>query len=328
MLPRSPRRAFFATFAGLVLTRAGTTRARQSVPIVGILSTRSAQDSAPLINAFRQGLETELAGNNYIIEARWADGDYSRLPALVADLLRQRPDLLFTPGGEPSGLAAKHATSTVPIVFIIGGDAVKLGLVQSYARPGGNATGFSILTSLMEAKRLEVLNDLLPNAKVFGVLVNPRLVNVIQQSAEVQDAAHKFGDRLEFITASTVTELDHLSNDLAARQLDALLVTADPFFDIWYKRIIDIVAKKRLPAIYQSRTYAFAGGLISYGISFFDVYRQAGTYAGRILNGTDPGVLPVAQPTKFELVINLQTARAIDLAIPELVLARATELIR
>jgi putative tryptophan/tyrosine transport system substrate-binding protein len=328
MRPRLSRRTFCTTFAGLAVARARATQARQSVPIVGILSTRGAQDSRLLIKAFRQGLDTELGGKSYTIEERWADGDYSRLPALAADLLRQRPNLLFTPGGEPSALAAKTATNTVPIVFIIGGDAVKLGLAQSYARPGGNATGFSILTSLMEAKRLEVLNDLLPNARVFGVLVNPNLVNVIQQSAEVQNAARRFGDRLELIPVSTVTGLNRLPNELALRQLDALLVTADPFFDMWQKRIVAIVAQSRLPAIYQARSYVFAGGLISYGISFSDVYRQAGTYAGRILKGTDPGVLPVAQPTQFELVINLPTARLIGITIPELLLARATELVQ
>jgi putative tryptophan/tyrosine transport system substrate-binding protein len=233
---RVSRRTFCATFAGLALSRAGATQARQSAPIVGILSTRSAQDSRPLIHAFRQGLDIELGGNDYTIEARWADGDYSRLPALAADLLRQRPDLLFTPGGEPSALAAKGATGTVPIVFIIGGDAVKLGLAQSYARPGGNATGFSILTSLMEAKRLEVLNDLLPNAKVFGVLINPKLVNVIQQSAELQNAAHKFGDRLQLMTVSTVGELDRLPKELAASQLDAPCWSQRSRFSIYGRR--------------------------------------------------------------------------------------------
>lgn len=258
------------------------------------------------------------------IEDRWADGDYDRLPALAADLLHHRLDLLFTAAGEPSALAAKAATNTVLIVFIIGSDAVKLGLAQSYARPGGNATGFNILTSVMEAKRLEVLNDLLPKAKVLGVLANPKFA---QQSEEVQEAAHRFGDQLEIIPVSTDVDLDHIVDALAAKHVDALLVTADPFFDIRQDRIIAAVAQSRVPAIYQSRNYALAGGLMSYGISFPDVYQQAGVYAGRILRGTDPAVLPVAQPTKFEFVINLKTARDIGVDIPALLLARATDFI-
>jgi len=327
MRQRQSRRTFIASLLSAALGRVGAAEGQASDPVVGILSTRSATESGTLIDAFQQGLTTELGGEHYSIEGRWADGDYGRLPSLAADLLRHKLDLLFAPGGEPSALAAKAATKTIPIVFIIGGDAVKLGLVESYARPGGNATGFSILTSLMEAKRLEVLNDLLPNARVLGVLVNPKLSNVIQQSEEVQDAAKKFGHLLELIPASTDADLDHIPDILAAKHVDALLVTADPFFDIRQNRIIAEIAQSRLPAIYQSRSYALAGGLISYGISFDDVYRQAGVYAGRILHGTDPGVLPVAQPTKFELVINLKTARAAGIEVPELLRARATDII-
>jgi putative ABC transport system substrate-binding protein len=315
-------------FSGAALTWPLAARARQtSIPMIGFVSTRAAADSIAFFAAFRQGLRTSFADPNVQIESRWAEGNYERLPALVADLLTRNISVLVTVGGEPSAVAAKAATSTVPIIFIVGGDPVKIGLVKSFSRPGGNATGFNLLTSFIEAKRVGLLHDLLPNATAIAVLLNPKFSISLNLEKEVQEAARTIGQQIEPLYASTDTELEVVFAALTARRMQGLLVTADPFFDTRQDRIIAAVARSRLPAIYQSRAYALAGGLMSYGISYIDIYRQAGVYAGRILQGANPAELPVAQPSKFELVINLKTANALGLTMPRLLLAQADEVI-
>jgi putative tryptophan/tyrosine transport system substrate-binding protein len=328
MRSRMISRRLVTFLSGAALTWPLAARARQtSIPIVGFVSTRAAADSVAFLAAFRQGLSTSFADPNVQIESRWAEGSYERLPALVADLLTRNISVLVTVGGEPSAVAAKAATSTVPIVFIVGGDPVKLGLVKSFNRPGGNATGFNLLTSFIEAKRVGILHDLLPNATSIVVLLNPKFSISLNLEKEVQEAARTIGQQIEPLYASTDTELEVVFALLTTKRMQGLLVTADPFFDTRQDKIIAAVARGRLPAIYQSRAYALAGGLMSYGISYIDIYRQAGVYAGRILQGANPAELPVAQPSKFELVINLKTANALDLTMPRLLLAQADEVI-
>jgi putative tryptophan/tyrosine transport system substrate-binding protein len=315
-------------FGGAALAWPLAARAQQpAIPVIGFLRTRAAGDSAPLVAAFRKGLRGDVEEPNVAIEFRWAEGNYERLPALVADLLKQHAALLVTAGGEPSALMAKAATWTVPIVLLVGGDPVKLGLVRSYNRPEGNATGVSVLTSEIEAKRLRMLHDLVPNATVFGVLLNPKMPPFASQIQEVQDAARTIGLRIEPLYASTDAELEPLLAALTPQGVDGLLITSDPFFDTRRDTIIASAAQSRVSAIYQSRSYALAGGLISYGISFAEAYRQAGVYAGRILQGANPAELPVVQPTRFELVINLKTAKTLGLTVPQLLLGQAEEVI-
>jgi len=322
------RRRLLALLIGATLTWSPAARAQQAaIPVIGFVSTRSASDSAPLVAAFRQGLSDYFVEPKVTLEFRWAQGRYERLPAMVGDLLKQHVGVLVTVGGEPSALAAKAATSTVPIVFAVGGDPVKLRLMQSFNRPGGNATGVSVLTPMIEAKRLGMLHDLVRKASVLGVLLNPQMPPFANQIREVQEEARMIGQRIEPLYASTDAELGPALAALTQKRVDGLLVTADPFFDTRRDKIVAVAAQNRVPAMYQSRYYALTGGLISYGISFADAYRQLGAYAGQILKGADPAELPVVQPTTFELVINLKTAKALGLTVPPVLLAQADEVI-
>jgi putative ABC transport system substrate-binding protein len=323
------RRRDIITLAGTAaVARPIVARAQQrAVPVIGFVSSRASADSAGLVNAFRKGLSAWFKEPDVIIEFRWAEGNYERLPALVADLLARKVTILVTVGGEPSALAAKAATSTVPIVFIVGENPVKLGLVQSFSRPGGNATGINLFTADLEAKRLGLLYNLVPDGTVLGVLFNQKMLVFTDQARELQEAAHAAGRRIESLFASNDAELEQAFESLPAKRIDGLLITADPFFDTRLNRIIDLVAGLRVPAIYQSRNYALAGGLVSYGISFSDVYRQAGDYAGQILRGTKPAELPVVQPVKFELVVNMKTAAALGFTVPAAILTQANEVI-
>jgi ABC-type uncharacterized transport system substrate-binding protein len=281
------------------------------------------------LEAFRRGLKEGgfTEGANVAIQFRWALGDYSRLPALAADLVGRQVAVIVAAGGEPSGLAAKAATTTIPIVFGIGGDPVKAGLVDSFSRPGGNVTGVTLLTSLMEPKRLGLLRDLVPGVALIGVLINPDFPPAALQLQQIEEAARAIGQRIVITKASNDDALEAAFRSLVQEGAGALLVTAAPYFDTRRDRIIAFAARQRLPAIYQFREYAIAGGLLSYGVSIAEGYRQYGIYAARILKGANPVELPVHQPTKFELVINLKTARALGLKISDNLLTLADEVI-
>jgi putative tryptophan/tyrosine transport system substrate-binding protein len=283
-----------------------------------------------LVAAFRAGLQTGhgyVEGQNVNIEYRWAEGQYGRLPELAIDLVRRGVVVLVATGGEPSALAAKAATSTIPIVFSIGGDPVKLGLVASLGRPGGNSTGVSLLTTAPEGKRLGLLKELAPGAGVSGVLINPNSPAAEAQVRALQEAASAIGRQIQIANAGNDPELAAAFATLVQQRATALLVTADPFFDTRRDRIVALAGRFKLPAIYQFRDYAVAGGLMSYGISITDGYRQVGVYTGQILKGAKPADLPVQQPTKFELVINLKTANALGVKISDNLLSIADEVI-
>ena len=293
------------------------------------MSGRSPEDSVQLVAAFLQSLREAgfVDGQNVAIEYRWGLGQYDRMPALAADLVNRRVAVLVGLGGDVSAVAAKRATSTIPVVFGMGGDPVKAGLVESLNRPGGNATGFTLLTNEMEPKRLGMLHDLVPGAAVIGVLMNPNFPPAAQQLQDIEEAAQKIGQRLFVSKASNDGELNAAFTSLVERRVGALLVTADPYFDTRRDRLIAFAEQNRLPAMYHFREYAVAGGLISYGPSVIDLYRQASIYTARILKGARPADLPVVQPTKFDFVINLKTAKALGLVIPAGLISFAEEVI-
>jgi putative tryptophan/tyrosine transport system substrate-binding protein len=323
------RRELITILGGAATVWPFVTFAQPAAPIIGFLSSRSPADTTTLVAAFRNGLGEAgyIEGKNITVEYRWADGQYDRLPALVADLVQRGVALLVTTGGEPSALAAKAATSTIPIVFTTGGDPVKIGLVESLNRPGGNATGVSLLTTAPESKRLGLLHELVPGAKVVGVLIDPNYQEADAQARELRDAAGSIGQHIYITYAKSETELESAFETLVRERADALLVSADPFFDTRRDRIIAFAAEHRMPAIYQFRQYAVGGGLMSYGVSLPDGYRQVGNYAGQILKGAKPADLPIVQSIKFEFVINLKTAKALGLEVPAMLLARADEVI-
>jgi ABC-type uncharacterized transport system substrate-binding protein len=298
------------------------------MPVIGFMSSRSSEDSMYLLAAFRQGLgETGfIEGQNVAIEFRWAQGQYQRLPVFAADLVSRRVVVFTAVGGETSALAAKQATSTIPIVFV-STDPVKSGLVESYNRPGGNATGSFLATTEMEPKRFGLLHELVPGVPLIGALLNPNVPEAARQLSELEQAARAVGTRLFIAKAGDDEGLNAAFSLLLQQGVGALLVAADAYFDTRRDRIIAFAAQNRLPAVYHFREYAFAGGLVSYGPSVTDAYRQAGIYTGRILKGEKPADLPVVQPTKFDFVINMKTAKVLGLEIPPTMLARADEVI-
>jgi putative tryptophan/tyrosine transport system substrate-binding protein len=304
-------------------------RAQQTLPVIGFLSSRSPEDSDHLLPDFHAGLRENgyVAGQNVSIEFRWASGQYERLPHLAADLVRGPVSVLASLGGEPAAIAAKHATSTIPIVFAIGGDPISSGLVASFNRPGGNATGITLLTSALEAKRLSILHELVPTTLLISVLIDPKMQHAPAQAAELEAAARVLRIELLLNWVSTDQELSSAFSAMEERRPDAVLVAAAPFFETRRDQIISRLEQVRLPALFQFREYAVAGGLVSYGIKVADAYRQVGRYAGRILRGATPAELPVLQADRFELVINLRTAKALGLTIPPTLLARADEVI-
>jgi putative ABC transport system substrate-binding protein len=293
------------------------------------MSARSPADSVNLLEAFQRGLKEGgfVQGQNVAIEFRWASGDYSRLPALAADLVNRRVAVITATGGEASALAAKRATATIPIVFGIGGDPVEAGLVASFNRPGGNVTGVTLLTTLMETKRFGLLRELAPRAPLFGALINPNIPAAARQLQEIEGAARAVGQPLVISKAGTDDDLEAAFASLVRDGIGALLAAADAFFDIRRDRIVAFASAQRLPAIYQFREYAVAGGILSYGVDILDGYRQSGLYTASILKGTNPADLPVMQPTKFELVINLKTAKATGIKISDNLLSLADEVI-
>ena len=323
------RREFIALCGGATAAWPLAVRAQQStMPVIGLLYVRSPEDSAPQVAAFRRGLAENgyLEGQNVTIEYRWGLGHYERMPAMAAELARL-PVSVILAGAEPSVLAAKAATSTIPIVFVVGSDPVKLSLVASYNSPGGNATGVNILTTNLDVKRLGLLNELIPSTKLLGVLINPNFPYAQDQLGQLDAAANAAGLRLQIYNASNPAEIDTAFQAITRDHIPALSVTADPFFDTRRDQLIALAAQHGVPVMYQFRQYAQAGGLLSYGVDLPDAYRQAGIYVARILKGAKPAELPVMQPTKFEFVINLRTAKALKLTIPSGVLAIADEVI-
>jgi putative ABC transport system substrate-binding protein len=300
-----------------------------AMPVIGFMSARSPEDSTHLLAAFRQGLAEGgfVEGQNVAIEFRWARGQYDRLPAMATDLVSRRVNVLTAIGGEPSALAAKRATSTIPIVFGIGSDPVSAGLVESLNRPGANATGATLLTTLMEPKRFGLLRELVPGVALVGVLMNPTFPPATRQLQEIEEAARSIDQRIVVTGASTDEELDAAFATLTKARVGALLVAADPYFDVRRDRIIGFAERQRLPAIYQFREYAVAGGLLSYGVNITDVYRQYGVYTAKILKGAKPSDLPIWQPTKFEFVINLKTAKSLGVKISDNLLSLVDEVI-
>ncbi len=324
------RREFITLLGGAAAAWPFAANAQQpAMPVIGFMSARSPEDSVHLLEAFRRGLKEGgfVEGENVAIEFRWARGNYSRLPALAADLVSRQVAVIVAAGGDPSGLAAKSATAIIPIVFGIGSDPVKAGLVSSFSRPGGNVTGVTLLTNLMEPKRLGLLRDLVPGVALIGVLINPDFPSAALQLQQVEEAARAIGQRIVTAKASNDDALETAFGSLVQEGAGALLVAADPYFDTRRERIVGFAQQRRLPAIYQFREYAMAGGLLSYGVSITDAYQQYGVYTASILKGAKPADLPVLQPTKFELVINLKTARALGVNISDNLLTLADEVI-
>ena len=324
------RREFMALVGSAAATWPLAARAQQApMPIIGFVSTRSALDSTRLIAAFKKGLQEEglSQGKNLSTYYRFADGRLDRLPELTADLVQRSVTVLVTAGGAPSAIAAKAATSTIPIVFVIGGDPVGLGLATSLSRPGGNVTGMTIITADLAPKRLGLLRELVPNATVFAVLINPDTPEGRVQSSGMRSVAQGMGLDLRIIEASDESGIESAFATLGRDKADALLVGSDPIFLVHRDKLVALVAAAAIPAIYQYRDFTTAGGLISYDPDIADAYRQAGIYAGKIVKGARPADLPIQQPTKFELVINLKTAKRLGLEIPPTLLARADEVI-
>jgi putative ABC transport system substrate-binding protein len=298
-------------------------------PVVGILNSGTAAPFARMMAAFEQGLGEQgyVVGRNVRTELRWANGEYDKLPELAADLARLRVDVLASPGGDVATVAAMAATKTIPIVFMVGRDPVKAGFVTSLNRPGGNATGLNILTSVLAAKRLELLRDLIPNLALVGVLFNPDNPNAATDPQDLRAAADTLGLKLLFLQASTPEEITAAFASFAAQKLKAVLVNTDPYYLGRRDQLAALAAQHALPAIYSLREHAAAGGLISYGAHLIEAYRLLGGFAGRILRGGKPAEMPVEQPTKYDLTINLKAAQALGLDIPPLVHARADEVI-
>ena len=324
------RRTFLAGTGAVLLAAPLAAEAQQQARVViGFLSSRSPGESATVVEAFRQGLNEEgyVEGRNVVVEFRWADGQYDRLPPMASELVRRQVALIVAAGGDRPALAAKAATSTIPIVFTGSDFPVKVGLVASLSRPGGNVTGASLFTSELEAKRLALLYELTPKARLIAVLVNPNNPSADTAITDVQNAAKAIGPQILLLKASGERDIQAAFESAARQQAGGLLVAHDPYFLSRREQFVALAARHTMPAIYESSEFVSAGGLMSYGSRITDNYRLAGNYVGRILKGAKPAALPIQQPTKFELVINLKTAKALALTIPPSLLARADQVI-
>jgi putative ABC transport system substrate-binding protein len=323
------RREFIGLIAGTAVAWPLAARPQTTMPVIGFLSARSFEDSRDLVTAFGNGLRESgyAEGQNIAIEYRWAEGRYDRLPAMAAELIARSVSVLVAVGGEPSALAAKAATSSIPIVFSIGGDPIKEGLAASYNRPGGNATGINILASSLEAKRLGLLHELVPQAETVGFLVDPNFPPADGQLADARVAARTLGLQIRILRAGNDHEIETAFETIRSQRIVALAVAAGPFFDTRRGKLVRLAARYAVPTAYQFREYALAGGLMSYGVDTLDTYRQVGVYVARILKGAQPAELPVLQPTKFQFVINLKAAKSLSLDVPPGLSARADEVI-
>jgi putative ABC transport system substrate-binding protein len=329
--PGMRRRDFIIFLAGAMAAWPLAARAQQkAMPVIGVLSTGSpSASSGPSMGAFRQGLSEAgyVEGQNVAIEYRWAEGHYDRLPALAADLVGRKVDLIMA-NSPPSALAAKNATSTIPIVFRSGADPVADGLVASLARPGGNLTGVLTILDELTAKRLELLSELVPRAGVIALLVNPNNGVAERVIRDVQEAARTKGLQLHVLKASSESEIDTAFASLVQLHAGALVVAGDPFLSSRREQLVALASRHAVPSSYAWREFAASGGLISYGPSLTSAFRLVGTYVGKVLKGAKPADLPVQQSTTFELVINLKTAKALGLTIPPIILVQATEVIQ
>ena len=323
------RREFIMLIGGTAAWPRAALAQPQALPTIGFLSARSPDESAHLVDTFRRGLaETgAVEGRNVAVEYRWALGEYDRLPVLAAELVRRSVTALVTVGGENSSIAAKAATATIPIVSLFTDDPVERGLVASLNRPGGNVTGISLLNGALEAKRLGLLHEIVPKAATLGVLLNPSYPGAATQLRDMQEAAHTIGLQLHVFNASTDIEIDTAFETIARNNIPALVVAVDPFFTTRRDKLVALALRHSLPTMYSLRDYATSGGLISYGPDLSDMYRLAGVYAGQILKGMKPADLPVIQPTKFVLVINLKTAKLLGLTLSSGLLSIADEVI-
>jgi putative ABC transport system substrate-binding protein len=325
----SNRRDFITLLGGAAAWPLAARAQQRAMPVIGYLSTRSAEDTTHLLAAFRTGLAQNgyIEGQNVTIEYRWALGQYDRLPGMAAELVRRPVTVLAATGGEPAAFAAARATATIPIVYLIGGDPVKEGLAASFNRPGGNATGVTLLTNLLEPKRFSLLRDLVPGASLIGVLRNPNFPAAAAQLRDVEEAAERVGVALQRFRASNDDEIEQAFQAMARAGLAALAIIGDPFFDTRRQKLVALAAHYAIPTIYHFPEYAQAGGLMSYGIDNANAYRQAGVYTGQVLRGAKPADLPVMQETKFLLVINMKTAKALGIKISDNLLSLADEVI-
>jgi len=323
------RRGFVTVLGGAAATWPLRGHAQTALPVIGYLSGRSKATDDHLVSAFRKGLQEMgyVEGRNVAMDIRWADGHFDRVPAMMAELVETRPAVIVAVGGNQLGLAAKAATSTIPVVFINGADPVAIGLVTSLGRPEANLTGMTLLAAALDAKRLELLREMMPAARSLAFLFNPSNPGAATQRSESEAAAKTLRFDFRILEARNEAEIDQAFETLKATPVDALAVTVDAFLIGQRKRIVAATAARGLPAIFPAREFTAAGGLASYAPPWEGVYEGAGRYAGRILKGARPGDLPVQRPTRFELVVNLKTAKALGLTFPPAFLGRADELI-
>jgi putative ABC transport system substrate-binding protein len=324
------RREFITLIGGAAAAWPLVARAQQSaMPVVGFLASVAADGFEPFVAEFRRGLKEAgyIEGQNVIIEYRWAENRYDRLPALAADLVARLVTVIVAAGGEPPAVAAKAATSTIPIVFSAIDDPVRLGLVASFNHPGGNMTGMSIFNAVVNTKRLEILHELLPKNRAVGVLVSLKIPDIENQLADARMAARALGINFQILNAENEGDFENSFATAVKMQIGAVMVHPTAFVMNRRVQLVSMANRYAIPTIYPGRPFVAAGGLVSYGIDFVDVYRQTDLYTGRVLKGEKPGDLPVQQPTKFDLVINLKTAKALGLEVPPMLLARADEAI-
>jgi len=324
------RREFITLLGSVVAEWPLAARAQQAVlPVIGFLNSASPQPWENYVAGFRAGLKEAgyVDGQNVTIEFRWAEGHYDRLPGMAADLVRRKVAVLVATGGSPSAMAAKAATSTIPIVFTSGIDPVRSGFVTSLNRPGGNLTGVNLFTNVLEGKRLGLLRALVPGVQLIGALFNPNRPDHTNEVREVQEAARAIGQQIHIALASNESGINAAFATAAQLHAGAMLVGSDPFFNSQRDKIIALAARHSIPTIYEQREFALAGGLVSYGTNLTEAYRQVGVYVGRILKGEKPGDLPLVQATKFEFVINLKTAKALGIEVPPNLSAEADEII-
>ncbi|MGB3743482.1 MAG: ABC transporter substrate-binding protein [Xanthobacteraceae bacterium] len=324
------RREFIWLFGGAaVLWPLAVYAQQRPMPVIGFLNVASPGPLRQQIAAFREGLKESgyVEGQNVAVEYRWAEGQYDRLPELAADLVRQQVSVIFVGGGAPAELAVKAATTTIPIVFSAGGDPVRSGLVASLNQPSGNITGVYHFATGLEAKRLGLLHEMLPKATPIAVLINPNYADAENQLRDVQEAAARLGVQLVVVRANAESDFNAAFSTVVQQRSGALLVCASPFFNNRREQLVVLAARHALPTIYEWRDFAAAGGLMSYGTSLADAYRQVGVYTGLILKGAKPADLPIVQATRFEFVINLSTAKALGIEVPPTLLARADEVI-